>query len=194
VREWITDPDDPRLGLQGCEANGLLKAFIQAPSLDIPGVDFGKYRNRPDRLGVTIAYGRFPRRLLNGIGEEVLLYLGEVVLGGRTVSIELGSGYDGLGIGGYPDPQDTPACLELGDIESWRPANHMTLGWVDGSAPVVAGEEVLLWRTDYSVFPAIHPIELDWEIVRDRNGIIDTCSANCLKAKVEFLSFEKGRK
>lgn len=112
--------------------NGYIKIFIDLPSSvsqEIPE----KYTNKPARHGITVAYGDCSDQM-HLVGQEYWIKAVWIVEGERTCFFTV-AGLSGL-------------CLD---------APHITLGWVDGAAPVVAlfeCQQYLAGTVTYRVAPA----------------------------------------
>lgn len=102
---------------------GLLKINCKIPtSIQIPAY----YVNRPKTHGITIAFGTISDDLLNLVGESARVWLDALYSTNNTIFF--GANFEFL-----PKPKVDPV-----------PPNppHITVGWVAGSAPVVAGQEL----------------------------------------------------
>ena len=121
---------------------GLLKAYLLKLPMNalfvgnLPKSD--RYVHRPDRLGMTIAYGEMPDDALALVGTIIQIKPDRIVHGEMTL----------FAICGLTE-SDTSA--QIHSIRSHLPTQpkplHMTLRWVEGAFPAQAGEEcATFWR------------------------------------------------
>ena len=121
---------------------GLLKAYLGKLPMNalfvgnLPKSD--RYVHWPDRLGMTIAYGEMPDEALALVGTTIQIKPDRIVHGENTLFAICGL-------------TESEVSAQIHSIRSQLPTQpkplHMTLRWVEGAAPVQAGDEcATFWR------------------------------------------------
>lgn len=116
-------------------ANGLLKAYLSEE--ETAGINARvslKYDHYPDRLGVTLAVGKMPDELAAMAGQLILVTPHTFYLNAQAAGLAV--------------------RLSRGILPPYAP--HITLGWNEGYAPVVAGE--LADRVIIGTYSQDHPL------------------------------------
>ena len=124
---------------------GLLKAYLKEPiNTDINAVVKSCYKNRPERLGMTIAYGEIPDDAKSLEGQSFRIRTKWLVSGEKTTFLTCEMKIDEIS-DLFPrirqHNQISDQVLRLRRLLLMPKPLHITLGWIERSYPAQAGDE-----------------------------------------------------
>ena len=116
---------------------GLLKAYLPHNAVIEATID-DRYVHRPDRLGMTIAYGEMPDEARALVGVTIQIKPDRIVQGEMTA----------FAICGLTESEESAHIYSIRKQLPTQPKPlHMTLGWIEGAFPAQAGDEcATFWR------------------------------------------------
>ena len=143
---------------------GLLKAYLPRNTAFNARIE-DRYVHGPERLGMTIAYGQMPNEALALVGVTIQIKADRIICGEMT----------SFSICGLTESE---MSAQIHSIRSQLPIQpkplHITLGWVEGACPALAGHEcATFWR------------EVTTEALAPANYYQETWTAT-----IEFQNFE----